>query len=72
MSAPKTEMIKENDQPYKDSSTIYKSMVPDAIDKVIKELNSNGYPINNIIFQTERVPVVGNNFSSSGMSTKKI
>ena len=71
MSAPKTEIIKVNNQPYKDSSTIYKSMVPDAIDKVIKELNSDGYPLSNILVQSERVPIVGNNFSLSGMSTKR-
>jgi DNA-directed RNA polymerase II subunit RPB2 len=55
---------KEDEKPYKDNSTIYKSYVPGAIDKVITGLNSDGYPIIKIRVRSERIPAVGDKFSS--------
>lgn len=55
---------KEDEKPYKDNSTIYKSLVPGAIDKVITGLNSDGYPIIKIRVRSERIPAVGDKFSS--------
>jgi DNA-directed RNA polymerase II subunit RPB2 len=55
---------REDEKPYKDNSTIYKSVVPGAIDKVITGLNSDGYPIIKIRVRSERIPQVGDKFSS--------
>jgi hypothetical protein len=55
---------KENEKPYKDSSTEYKSLVPGAIDKVITGENSDGYPIIKLRVRSERIPDVGDKFSS--------
>ncbi|AGF85485.1 DNA-directed RNA polymerase subunit 2 [Moumouvirus goulette] len=55
---------REDEKPYKDSSTIYKSLVPGAIDKVITEVNNDGYPIIKIRVRSERIPAVGDKFSS--------
>jgi DNA-directed RNA polymerase II subunit RPB2 len=55
---------KEDEKPYKDNSTIYKALVPGAIDKVITGTNSDGYPIIKIRVRQERIPVVGDKFSS--------
>lgn len=54
---------KENKKPYKDNSTIYKSLVPGAIDKVITGLNNDGYPIIKIRVRSERIPNIGDKFS---------
>lgn len=56
--------INEDDKPYRDNSTIYKSIVPGAIDKVITDLNSDGYPLIKIRVRSERIPNVGDKFSS--------
>ena len=48
---------------YKDTSVIYKSLVPGAIDKVLTGLNSDGYPITKI--RSERIPVIGDMFCST-------
>jgi hypothetical protein len=55
---------REDEKPYKDNSTIYKSLIPGAIDKVITGLNSDGYPIIKIRVRSERIPAVGDKFSS--------
>ena len=55
---------REDEKPYKDNSTIYKSLIPGAIDKVITGLNSDGYPIIKIRARSERIPIVGDKFSS--------
>jgi len=55
---------KEDEKPYKDNSTIYKSLIPGAIDKVITGLNSDGYPIIKIRVRSQRIPIVGDKFSS--------
>ena len=55
---------KEDEKPFKDGSTIYKSLVPGAIDKVITEVNSDGYPIIRLRVRSERIPKVGDKFSS--------
>lgn len=57
-------VTREDEKPYKDNSTIYKSLVPGAIDKVITGLNSDGYPIIKIRVRSERIPAVGDKFSS--------
>jgi DNA-directed RNA polymerase beta subunit len=54
---------KEDEKPYRDSSTIYKSLVPGAIDKVISEINNDGYPIIKMRIRSERIPNVGDKFS---------
>lgn len=54
---------KEDEKPYKDNSTIYKSLIPGAIDKVITSVNSDGYPIIKIRVRSERIPQVGDKFS---------
>ena len=55
---------REDEKPYKDNSTIYKSLIPGAIDKVITGFNSDGYPIIKIRVRSERIPQVGDKFSS--------
>lgn len=55
---------KEDEKPYKDNSMIYKSIIPGAIDKVITGLNNDGYPIIKIRVRSERIPEVGDKFSS--------
>ena len=55
---------KEDEKPYKDNSTIYKSLIPGAIDKVLTGLNSDGYPMIKIRVRSERIPMVGDKFSS--------
>ncbi len=55
---------REDEKPYKDNSTIYKSLVPGAIDKVITGINNDGYPIIKIRVRSERIPNVGDKFSS--------
>lgn len=55
---------REDEKPYKDNSTIYKSLVPGAIDKVITGFNSDGYPIIKMRVRSERIPNVGDKFSS--------
>ena len=55
---------KEEEKPYKDNSTIYKSLIPGAIDKVITGFNSDGYPIIKLRVRSERIPQVGDKFSS--------
>ena len=57
-------VTREDEKPYKDNSTIYKSLVPGAIDKVITSLNSDGYPIIKMRVRSERIPAVGDKFSS--------
>lgn len=57
-------VTKESDKPYKDSSTVYKSLVPGAIDKVITGFNNDGYPILKLRVRSERIPAVGDKFSS--------
>lgn len=55
---------KEDEKPYKDNSTIYKSLIPGAIDKVITGVNSDNYPIIKIRVRSERIPQIGDKFSS--------
>ncbi|MEM0354213.1 MAG: hypothetical protein QXW79_01390 [Thermoplasmata archaeon] len=55
---------REDEKPYKDNSTIYKSLVPGAIDKVITGINSDGYPFIKIRVRSERIPTIGDKFSS--------
>lgn len=55
---------REDEKPYKDSSTIFKSLVPGAIDKVINGYNSDGYEYIKMRVRSERIPEVGDKFSS--------
>ena len=64
---PKSQQKGGNDQkskPYKDSSTLYKSVVPGAIDKVITDINTDGYPFIKLRVRSERIPIIGDKFSS--------
>ena len=61
---------REDDKPYKDNSTIYKSLVPGAIDKVLTEINNDGYPIIKIRARSERIPAVGDKFSCYDKETE--
>lgn len=61
---PKPTTTHENDKPYKDNSTIYKSLKPGAIDKVILGINQDGYPLIKIRIRSERIPDIGDKFTS--------
>lgn len=63
-------IAKEEEKPYKDNSTIYRSLIPGAIDKVITGLNSDGYPIIKIRVRSERIPKVGDKFSCYDSNTE--
>lgn len=56
--------VKEGEKPYKDNSTIYKSLIPGAIDKVITGINNDGYAIIKIRVRSERIPIIGDKFAS--------
>ena len=60
----------EDEKPYKDSSTIYKSLIPGAIDKVITGINADGYPIIKLRVRSERIPQVGDKFSCYDKETE--
>ena len=51
-------------KPYKDSSTLYKSVIPGAIDRVITDINADGYPFIKMRVRSERIPIIGDKFSS--------
>jgi DNA-directed RNA polymerase II subunit RPB2 len=55
---------KESDKIYKDSSIIYKSIIPGAVDKVIKGVTSDGYHSIKMRIRSERIPIVGDKFAS--------
>ncbi len=55
---------REDEKQYKDASSIYKSLIPGAVDKVITEVNNDGYPIIKMRIRSERIPNVGDKFSS--------
>lgn len=57
---------KENEKLYKDSSVIYKSLVPGAIDKVFTGVNSDNYKFVKIRIRSERIPMIGDKFASKG------
>ena len=54
---------KDDDKPYTDNSTIYRSVVPGAIDKVFTEISGDGYPIIKMRVRSERIPNIGDKFS---------
>ena len=54
---------KDEDKSYIDNSTIYRSVVLEAIDRICEEINSDGYPIIKIRVRSERIPNVGDMFS---------
>lgn len=55
---------REEEKAYKDNSKIYKSLIPGAIDKVLSGVNNDGYPFIKIRIRSERIPQVGDKFSS--------
>ena len=61
---------KDQEKPYKDNSTIYKSLIPGAIDKVITGTNSDGYPIIKMRVRSERIPQIGDKFSCYDKDTE--
>lgn len=61
---------KEDEKPYKDNSTIYKSLIPGAIDKVFPGINTDGYPFVKIRVRSERIPQIGDKFSSRAGSIR--
>ena len=56
-------ITRENELPYKDNSIGYKGILPGAVDKVIKGINNDGYPIIKMRIRSERIPLVGDKFS---------
>jgi len=53
----------EDEKMFKDGSTIYKSLIPGTIDKVITGYNSDCYPIIQMRVRSERIPQIGDKFS---------
>ena len=60
---PKTD-AGDNGKLYKDGSLNYKSIVPATIDKVLLGEDNDGYPIMRVRIRSERIPNVGDKFSS--------
>ena len=56
-------ITKEDEKMYKDNSTIYRSLIPGTIDKVITGVNSDEYPFIKIRIRSERIPEIGDKFS---------
>lgn len=52
-----------NEKPYTDSSTIYKSIVPGAVDRVFTGYSGDGYQIIKLRVRSERIPIMGDKFS---------
>lgn len=55
---------REDERPYRDNSTIYKHIAAGAIDRVFTGVNNDGYPIIKLRVRSERIPVVGDKFTS--------
>ena len=54
-----------NNKVYKDSSTIYKQPVKGVVDRVHTGIyNADGYEMYNVKIRTERIPVIGDKFST--------
>lgn len=54
----------DDQKPYKDSSTIYKSLIPGTVDKVITGTNNDGYHFVKMRIRSERIPIDGDKLSS--------
>lgn len=54
---------KEDEKPYTDSSTIYKSVIPGAIDRVFTGFSGDSYPIIKMRVRSERIPIIGDKFA---------
>jgi DNA-directed RNA polymerase beta subunit len=54
---------RENKRPYRDNSTIYRSIVPGAVDRVFTGVNPDGYPFVRLRVRSERIPTIGDKFS---------
>jgi DNA-directed RNA polymerase II subunit RPB2 len=54
----------EDERPYHDSSVMYKSLIPGAIDRVFEGVDNDDYPVINIRVRSERVPMIGDKFVS--------
>lgn len=55
---------REDEKEFKDSSVLYKSVMPGTIDKVISSTNVEGYPMIKMRIRSERIPTTGDKFSS--------
>lgn len=60
---PKT-IVSENEKPYKDNSTMLKTLLPCTVDMVIKGLNNEGFPLIKMRIRSEKIPSVGDKFTS--------
>lgn len=54
---------REDEKPYTDSSMIYKSVIPGAIDRVFTGFSGDGYPIIKLRVRSERIPIIGDKFA---------
>ncbi|RYE20667.1 MAG: hypothetical protein EOP45_10670, partial [Sphingobacteriaceae bacterium] len=61
---------KEDEKELKDSSILYKSVVPGTIDKVIFSTNIEGYPMMKMRIRSERIPCIGDKFSCYDTETE--
>lgn len=59
---PKT-TVSENEKPYKDNSTMLKSLLPCTVDMVIRGHNNEGFPLVKMRIRSERIPRVGDKFT---------
>jgi len=64
------QVTRENEKPYRDNSVIYKSIIPGVVDKVIPEINGDGYPIIKMRVRSERIPGEGDKFSCYDSETE--
>ena len=55
---------KDDEKPYSDASTIYKSAVPGTVDRVFVGYSGDGYQIIKMRVRAERIPIHGDKFSS--------
>lgn len=60
-----TQSTDPNDKKYRDSSTIFKSTIPGYINKVYSDIYNDGdYEIVNMTVRSERIPKIGDKFST--------
>jgi len=56
--------VNNDNKPFKDSSEIYKSIVPNIVDKVYDTLNHDGYEIKKVRIRSDRTLTVGDKICS--------
>ena len=57
-------VVGENEHPYNDNSTIFKSMDKGAVDRILMGTNNDGYPIMMMRVRSEKIPDIGDKFAS--------